>query len=171
MLVILISFAYGFGFALNRVGLPPMVGFLVAGFAYNIAGFSPPAGLDLVSDLGITLLLFSIGLKLDVKGLLKPEIWGGTTAQMLVSTLVICGALFLGQQALQSQLLDLTWPALVVLGFALAFSSTVYAVKVLEGKGDMTALYGMIAISILIMQDLFAVVFLSLSTDKVPSIW
>ncbi len=170
MLVILISFAYAFGFALTRIGLPPMVGFLVAGFAYNIAGFSPPAGLELVSDLGITLLLFSIGLKLDVKGLLKPEIWGSATAQMLFSTLVICGALFLGQQALQSELLDLSWPALAVLGFALAFSSTVYAVKVLEDKGDMTTLYGRIAIGILIMQDLFAVVFLSLSTDKVPSI-
>ena len=171
MLVILISFAYAFGFVLTRIGLPPMVGFLVAGFAYNIAGFSPPAGLDLVSDLGITLLLFSIGLKLDVKGLLKPEIWGSATAQMLVSTLVICGALLLGQAALQSPLLDLSWHALAVLGFALAFSSTVFAVKVLEDKGDMTALYGRIAIGILIMQDLFAVVFLSLSADKTPSIW
>ncbi len=171
MLVILISFAYGFGFALTRIGLPPMVGFLLAGFAYNMAGFSPPAGLDLVSDLGITLLLFSIGLKLDVKGLLKPEIWASATSQMLITTLVICGALFLGQQALQSPLLDLSWPALLVLGFALAFSSTVYAVKVLEDKGDMTALYGRIAIGILIMQDLFAVLFLSVSSGKLPSIW
>ena len=171
MLVILISFAYGFGFALTRIGLPPMVGFLLAGFAYNMGGFSPPAGLDLVSDLGITLLLFSIGLKLDVKGLLKPEIWASATAQMLITTLVICGVLFLGQQALQSPLLDLSWPALLVLGFALAFSSTVYAVKVLEDKGDMTALYGRIAIGILIMQDLFAVLFLSVSSGKLPSIW
>ena len=171
MLVILISFAYAFGFALTRIGLPPMVGFLVAGFAYNLAGFSTPTGLDLVSDLGITLLLFSIGLKLDVKGLLKPEIWGSATAQMLISTLVICGALLLGQTVLQSPLLDLSWQALAVLGFALAFSSTVFAVKVLEDKGDMTALYGRIAIGILIMQDLFAVVFLSLSAGKTPSIW
>ena len=171
MLVLLISFAYAFGFALTRIGLPPMVGFLVAGFAYNIAGFSPPTGLDLVSDLGITLLLFSIGLKLDVKGLLKPEIWGSATAQMLITTLIFCGALLLGQTVLPSQLLDLSWHALAVLSFALAFSSTVYAVKVLENKGDMTALYGKIAVGILIMQDLFAVVFLSLTTDKTPELW
>ena len=43
MLVILISFA--FGLLLSRVGLPPMVGFLVAGFAFNMAGLMPPAGL------------------------------------------------------------------------------------------------------------------------------
>ena len=94
-----------------------MIGFLVAGLAYNMAGFTPPAGLDLVSDLCITLLQFSICLKLDVKGLLKPEIWGSATAQMLVSTLVICGALLLGQAAFQSPLLDLSWHALAVLGF------------------------------------------------------
>jgi predicted Kef-type K+ transport protein len=171
MLVILVSFAYGFGFILTRIGLPPMVGFLLAGFAYNLAGFSPPAGLDMVSNLGITLLLFSIGLKLDVKGLLKPEIWSSATAQMIVTTLVIGGILFLGRQALDTQLLDLSWQSLLVLGFALAFSSTVYAVKVLEDKGDMTAFYGRIAIGILIMQDLFAVLFLSVSSGKLPSVW
>ena len=171
MLVLLISFAFGFGFALTRIGLPPMVGFLLAGFVYNMAGFTPPAGLDVVSDLGITLLLFSIGLKLDVKGLLKAEIWASATAQMLISTGVICGALLLAQKLFPSPLLNFSWPALLVLGFALAFSSTVYAVKVLEDKGDMTALYGKIAIGILIMQDLFAVLFLSASAGKLPSIW
>jgi predicted Kef-type K+ transport protein len=171
MLVILISFAYGFGFALTRIGLPPMVGFLLAGFAYNMAGFSPPAGLDLVSDLGITMLLFSIGLKLDVKGLLKPEIWASATAQMLISTLAISAVLLAGQTLIPTPLLDLSWTALAILGFALAFSSTVYAVKVLEDKGDMFALYGKIAIGILIMQDLFAVLFLSASAGKIPSIW
>jgi predicted Kef-type K+ transport protein len=171
MLVLLISFAFGFGFALTRIGLPPMVGFLLAGFVYNMAGFTPPAGLDLVSDLGITLLLFSIGLKLDVKGLVKAEIWASATVQMLLSTVIIFGALFLGRQLFSSPLLDLSWPALLVLGFALSFSSTVYAVKVLEDKGDMTAFYGKIAIGILIMQDLFAVLFLSASAGKLPKIW
>jgi predicted Kef-type K+ transport protein len=171
MLVILVSFAYGFGFVLTRIGLPPMVGFLLAGFAYNIAGFAPPAGLELISNLGITLLLFSIGLKLDVKGLLKSEIWGSATAQMGLTTLILWGALFLGRNYLETPLLDLSWQALLVLGFALSFSSTVYAVKVLEDKGDLSAFYGRIAIGILIMQDLFAVLFLSVSTGKLPSIW
>jgi len=171
MLVILISFAYGFGFALTRIGLPPMVGFLLAGFAYNLAGFSQPPGLELVSDLGITMLLFSIGLKLDIKGLLKAEIWASATAQMLVSTILTCALLLAGQHILGISILDFSWPALLLLGFALSFSSTVYAVKVLEDKGDMSALYGKIAIGILIMQDLFAVLFLSVSAGKVPSIW
>jgi hypothetical protein len=53
MLVILVSFAFGFGLALSQVGLPPMVGFLVAGFAFNMAGLAKPQGLDLVADLGV----------------------------------------------------------------------------------------------------------------------
>jgi predicted Kef-type K+ transport protein len=171
MLVILISFAYAFGLVLSRIGLPPMVGFLVAGFVYNIAGLSPPSGLDLVADLGITLLLFSIGLKLDVRGLLKAEIWASATAQMAVTTGFICGVLLLVQTWFSSPLLDLPLHAMIILGFALSFSSTVFAVKVLEEKGDMTALYGKIAIGILIMQDLFAVVYLSGSEGKIPSIW
>jgi predicted Kef-type K+ transport protein len=171
MLVILVSFAYGFGLALTRVGLPPMVGFLLAGFAFNLAGLTPPSGLDLVADLGVTLLLFSIGLKLDIKGLLKPEIWASTTAQMGLTTAFYFAILSLGQNLLSSPLFEMTWGTMLVLSFALAFSSTVFAVKVLEEKGDMTALYGKIAIGILVMQDLFAVLYLSGTAGKLPSIW
>ncbi len=171
MLVILISFAFAFGLALSRFGLPPMVGFLLAGFAYNMVGFQPPQGLDLVADLGITMLLFSIGLKLDVRGLLKPEIWAGATSQLILTTAFMCGVLFLGQSLLSSPLLGMSWPSILILGFALSFSSTVYAVKMLEEKGDLAAFYGRIAIGILIMQDLFAVIFLSVSEGKLPSIW
>jgi predicted Kef-type K+ transport protein len=171
MLVILVSFAFGFGMALARLGLPPMVGFLVAGFAFNMAGLAKPSGLDLVADLGITLLLFSIGLKLDIRGLLKAEIWVSTTAQMLITTAVMSGVLLLGQHLFPIPLMEMSLSTVLVLGFALAFSSTVFAVKVLEEKGDLTAFYGRIAIGILVMQDLFAVVFLSVSAGKLPSIW
>lgn len=170
MLVILVSFAFGFGLALARIGLPPMVGFLLAGFAFNMAGLAKPPGLELVADLGITLLLFSIGLKLDLRGLLKAEVLGGATAQMLVTTAVMSGALLAGRHLFSTQLMEMSWQTILVLGFALAFSSTVFAVKVLEEKGDMTAFYGRVAIGILIMQDLFAVLFLSVSAGKLPKI-
>ena len=171
MLVILVSFAFGFGLALSRIGLPPMVGFLVAGFVFNMVGLEKPQGLDLVSDLGITLLLFSIGLKLDVRGLLKAEIWVSATAQMLLTTGLIVGILMLGQQLIPVALMTMSWQTMLVLAFALAFSSTVFAVKVLEEKGDLTAFYGRVAIGILVMQDLFAVLFLSISAGKMPEIW
>ena len=59
----------------------------------------------------------------------------------------------------------------LVIGFALSFSSTVFAVKVLEDRSEMSALYGRIAIGILVMQDIFAVAYLTISTGKIPSPW
>jgi len=171
MLVILISFAFSFGLLLTRIGLPPMVGFLVAGFVYNMAGLLPPDGLNLVADIGITLLLFSIGLKLDVKGLLKAEIWASATVQMIATTIFMSGVLIAGKYLFDVEFMQMSLQTILILGFALAFSSTVFAVKVLEEKGDLTAFYGRIAIGILIMQDLFAVLFLSISAGKIPTVW
>lgn len=57
---------------------------------------------------------------------------------------------------------------MLLLGFALSFSSTVFAVKSLQEKGEMNATYGTIAIGILVMQDIFAVLFLTISTGKIP---
>lgn len=171
MLIILVSFAFGFGLLLGRLGLPPMVGFLIAGFAYSFAGLAYPAGLDYMSDIGIKLLLFSIGLKLDLKGLFKPEIWASATMHIILSSAFITGSLMLGKYYFTTSLLDVPWQTLLVLGFALSFSSTVFAVKVLEEKGDMAAFYGRIAIGILIMQDIFAVIFLSVAEGKIPSYW
>ncbi|MCK5697616.1 MAG: cation:proton antiporter, partial [Gammaproteobacteria bacterium] len=51
------------------------------------------------------------------------------------------------------------------------FSSTVFAVKVLEGKNEMDAFYAQLAIGILIIQDIFAVIFLTASMGKIPSAW
>jgi predicted Kef-type K+ transport protein len=171
MLVTLVGFAFVFGLLLSRIGLPPMVGFLAAGFAFNLAGFEAPEGLDLIANLGVTLLLFSIGLKLDLKGLAKAEIWGSSVLHVVASTALFALTLWIGQQWFDSPLLQLSPLAIVVLAFALSFSSTVFAVKVLEEKGDMTVLYGKIAIGILVMQDIFAVVFLAVSEGKYPTLW
>jgi len=59
----------------------------------------------------------------------------------------------------------------LLVGFALSFSSTVFAVKALEPRGEMGALHGQIAIGILVVQDIAAVVFLALSSAKLPSAW
>jgi predicted Kef-type K+ transport protein len=78
--------------------------------------------------------------------------------------------IILGKYLFSTPLFDLSLVATVVLAFGLSFSSTVFAVKVLEDKGDMSALYGKVAIGILVMQDIFAVIFLAVSEGKYPSI-
>jgi len=59
----------------------------------------------------------------------------------------------------------------LLIAFALSFSSTVFAVKVLEENGEMGAMHGRVAIGILIMEDLFAVIFLAIAAGKIPTLW
>ena len=72
------------------------MGFLTAGFAYNFAGLEVPAGLQTIADLGVTLLLFSIGLKLKLKDLATAEVWGTSVAHILASTLLFFIVIFVG---------------------------------------------------------------------------
>merc|ERR1711991_579323 len=109
-----------------------MVGFLVAGFVYNFMGFQAPDSLQAVADLGVTLLLFSIGLKLKIEDLATAEVWGTSVIHLICSTAFFSGVILVGQQLFDTAILDLSLFAIVVIAFGLSFSSTVYAVKVLE---------------------------------------
>ena len=59
----------------------------------------------------------------------------------------------------------------LLLAFILSFSSTVFAVKILEDRAEMASFHGRVAIGILIMQDLLAVIFLAASRGQLPSPW
>jgi len=171
MVAILITVAFLAGMIVKRMGLPPMVGFLVAGFALRGAGFESPENLPNVANFGVTLLLFTIGLKLEVRTLLRPEVWVGTTAHMAASSIFFAG-LALGLGALGLPLFDeLSIKTALILGFALSFSSTVFAAKAFEDRAELITRHAAAAIGILIMQDIIAVVFLTISKGETPSIW
>jgi predicted Kef-type K+ transport protein len=168
---VLLGVAFLMGFGASRIGLPPLAGFLVAGFVLHALGLEGGAPLARVSDLGITLLLFTIGLKLDLATLLRREVWATTLVHATATTIGI-GAALLGLGALGIPLVARLDPATaLLLGFAFCFSSTVFAVKVLEEKGETGARHGVTAVGILIVQDLMAVIFLVLLGGKLPSVW
>lgn len=169
--VIWISLAFVMGLLSRSVGLPPLVGFLATGFLLNAQGMASGQMLEKLSDVGITLLLFIVGLKLNLQTLGKPHVWGVAGLHMTIVVLTfglgiyamaLAGGAFVSGLDLQRSLL---------IAFALSFSSTVFAAKVLEAKGEMSALHGRIAIGILIIQDLAAVAFLAISIAKWPSFW
>lgn len=151
--------------------LPPLVGFLAAGFALGAAGAPTLPYLEPIADLGVVLLLFAIGLKLDVRTLLRREIWLTTVVHLAISVAIGLG--FLGLLAVIGFgfVADESLSALALVGFALSFSSTVFVVKVLDDRSDTTSLYGRIAVGVLVMQDVAAVIFLSLSSGHAPSPW
>ncbi|MCO4784359.1 MAG: cation:proton antiporter [Marinomonas atlantica] len=166
-----ILFAFICGLAVKLVNLPPLIGFLAAGFILNFMQVQPSSVLEHLSDLGITLMLFCIGLKLHVKDLLKREVWASTLGHMGAWTILLIGLVsLLGLAGLQAfEVLSLRTAALI--GFALSFSSTVCIVKLLEDAGEMKTRHGQLALGILVMQDIVAVVFLVLATGQVPSLW
>jgi glutathione-regulated potassium-efflux system ancillary protein KefC len=164
-----VGFAFGMGLFARSLGLPPLVGFLLCGFILVGLDYQSSIGLQQIADIGVTLLLFVIGLKLNVKRLLKPSIWGVAGLHMVMLTLL--GAAFVGGLGVVglSTFTGLDLKASLLIGFALSFSSTVFAVKVFEESGEMDSTHGKISIGILIMQDLFAVIFMTLSAGKIPS--
>lgn len=168
--LVIIAVAFFSGFLMLRCQMPPLVGFLIAGFALHAAGYTTTPLIQSLADLGVTLLLFTIGLKLDVKSLLNKEIWFGATlhnvATTALFTLCLLGVKAMGLSAFSALNLN----DIVLIAFALSFSSTVFAIKALQEKGEWNATYGTLAIGILIMQDIFAVIFLTIASGKVPGV-
>ena len=74
-----VSMAFLLGLCARVAGLPPLVGFLATGFALNALGIVGGDTLQKISDVGVTLLLFTVGLKLELKTLFKPHVWAVTT--------------------------------------------------------------------------------------------
>ncbi|MAZ69088.1 cation:proton antiporter family protein [Porticoccus sp.] len=167
--VITISFAFFFGLAVRQIGLPPLVGFLAAGFAINI--FGPPLGLPAytgetlhhVAHLGVLMLLFTVGLKLKLEQIAQPQVVGGALLHFAISTAVFLPGLKL--------FMGLDWNSALLLAIALSFSSTVLAAKLLETKRELGAFHGRTAIGILIVQDIIALVVLAVWSGQTPNIW
>ena len=163
--------AFALGFAARQIGLPPLVGYLVAGFAIKASGVECGALIVELADVGVLLLLFTIGLKLKLRNLIRPEVWAGASIHMLIIVILFGTGIFLLATAGLSKFAGLDFNRCLLIAFALSFSSTVFAVKILEEKGEMSSLHGRVAIGILIIQDVIAVVFLTASTGKLPSPW
>ncbi len=158
------------GVMASAIRLPPLVGFLVAGFALHGLGVQAPPNLDTIADLGVTLLLFTIGLQFDARVLIRKEVWVATSAHLMVGTLIGTGLMGL-LATIGLTMVGNGWQTWAILGFALTFSSTVLCVKVLQERNDDTTMYGQISIAILLMQDVAAVLFMEFSLGKWPSLW
>jgi predicted Kef-type K+ transport protein len=170
MEISIVVLAFVFGFLAKQVNLPPLVGFLTAGFVLNYFDVEATDRLHQLSEVGIILLLFSIGLKVQLKKLFEPQVWGVATLHMLC-VIILFGLGIFGLSLMGFGYFgDLDFSTSMLLAFALSFSSTVFAVKILEEKGDLGAKHGRLAIGILIMQDLFAVIFITISKGELPSI-
>jgi glutathione-regulated potassium-efflux system ancillary protein KefC len=166
-----IFFAFLCGLGVKLIHLPPLVGYLIAGFLLNAFGLEPSANLETLANIGITLMLFTIGLKLNVASLLKPEVYVSTFSVTTIWILVVAALLFVLKLVAVPYFADLSSSGMLLLAFGLSFSSTVCVVKVLEENGEMQTRHGKMALAILVLQDIIAVVFLVVASGKHPSLF
>ena len=140
-----------------RLGLPSVLGYLVAGVALGPGGFgalTDGVGIDQFAELGVVFLLFMLGLEFSFSRIfeLRRLIFGIGLAQVIVVTgLVSIGA---------SVLIGLQPLAAILLGGAVAMSSTALCLKQLSDQHELAARHGRIAVAVLLFQDLTAAVFL-----------
>ena len=160
MLTAWIGGALLLGLFAGRVGLPPLVGFLVAGFMLGALGVEPSLLLSELAEAGVLLLLFAVGLKLRLKTLFRFEVWGAAVAHLALVFVVVLVVL---------QTVGVGSGAAVTLALAAGFSSTVFAAKVLEAQRELRAVHGRVAVGILIVQDLVAVGALAALSIETPS--
>ncbi|MGC3960156.1 MAG: cation:proton antiporter [Verrucomicrobiota bacterium] len=152
------TLAFPFGYIAQRLRLPPLVGYLMAGVALGrfVPGFVADTALTgQLAEIGVMLLMFGVGLHFstgDLMAVRKIAI-PGAIAQILIATGIGIG-------------LAMSWGwsfgAGLVLGLSLSVASTVVLLKALEERNGVTTPNGRIAVGWLVVEDLFMVLILVL---------
>jgi CPA2 family monovalent cation:H+ antiporter-2 len=158
--------AFAFGLVAQRLRLPPIVGYLLAGIA--IGPFTPGFEGDTeiapqLAEIGVVLLMFGVGIHFSVKDLVSvsPVALPGAVAQTATATMITI---------VLTMLWGWSFGEGLVLGLAISVASTVVLLRALETRGSLTASEGRIAVGWLIVEDLFTVLVLVLLPAAAPSL-
>ncbi|WP_180105927.1 MULTISPECIES: monovalent cation:proton antiporter-2 (CPA2) family protein [unclassified Acinetobacter] len=139
---------------LKRFGIATVLGYLFTGIllgpdVFNIAG--DPQAIQDLAEFGVILLMFLIGLELRPQRLwsMRSSIFGMGSLQVGLTGLVLAlGSFFALQQGIAAS---------IVIGFALALSSTAFVLQMLSEKQQLNTTYGQQSFSILLFQDMAAI--------------
>lgn len=152
-IVIVMGIALPIILLFQKLKIPSIIGFLIAGIIVGPSAFnllSSHHEVELLSEIGIIFLLFIIGIELSFKGLIS--IW---------KTVFIGGGLQVGVTILVTALvamgLGLPVNQAVFLGFLISLSSTAIVLKILNDRNEIKSTHGRMALGILIFQDIIVV--------------
>lgn len=153
---ILIGIATAVAFLMRMLRQPLIIGhiltgFIIGRFALNL--FGEIETFKLFSELGISFLLFSVGLTLNPRVL---KDYGLVSVATGFGQVLLTGSM----GVIICMVLGFDWITSLYVGIALAFSSTVIVMKLLSDKGDLDKLYVKVSIGSLLLQDLIAIVLL-----------
>jgi Kef-type K+ transport system membrane component KefB len=154
-----------FAFVAKFTRQPLILGYIAAGVAIGPTeglGWITPHDIEPIAELGLILLLFMIGLEIDLKKLRQA---GTRLATAGVTQFLICAALGLLVAPLLGFPLGNGSFAAVYFSVAMALSSTMIVVKLLYDKSELDTVPGRITLGILVFQDIWAILFLALQPD------
>ena len=139
---------------------PLLLAYLVAGFAIGPHGLRwviNPESIQTISEIGLILLLFLIGLEMDLKKMLGSGRVILVTAVAQILGCIALGWLFFGWLGPARD-----WLEGFYLAVAAAMSSTIIIIKVLHDKHELETLVGRVTVGVLVLQDLFVILFLAI---------
>ncbi|KXS56846.1 MAG: hypothetical protein AMR96_00220 [Candidatus Adiutrix intracellularis] len=152
-IIILLALAVALIYIGLRLNMPTIVGFLVTGILVGPDGLgliNDPYQVEDLSEIGVVLLLFTIGLEFSIQSLIKIKrivLLGGSLQMLLCILFVYPLALLLGFK----------WNTSLLFGFLFSLSSTAIVLKLLQEKGEMDSQHGRSILGVLIFQDLAVV--------------
>ena len=143
----------------SRIGVPSIVGYILAGIVIGPAGLdliAENAALSSIGEIGVVLLLFALGLEFSFEKLvrLRKHVFGLGAVQVAVTTITV--------SLIASLIFDLAPVPAILIGGAVAMSSTAMCLKVLASANALGSAQGRLSIAVLLFQDLAAVAFLLL---------
>ena len=146
-------------FALGRLRIPSIVGFLIAGVILGPHGFQfikDVHEVELFAEIGVILLMFTIGLEFSLRNLmmLRTHVLGSGTIQVILTVIAVAiMSYFCLNQRVNAALFD---------GFLIALSSTAIVMKILMDRAEINSPHGRTSVGILLFQDLCVVPFMLL---------
>lgn len=149
LLVVLLA-SVPIAFIFHRLRLPTIVGFMITGVVigpYGIGFIRDPEAINVLAEIGVALLLFTIGLEFSLRRILdmkRQVLLGGALQVFLTIVLVLVIARLLGRPFSQA----------IFFGFLFALSSTAIVLKTYVDRAEIDAPHGRAAVGILLFQDL-----------------
>ena len=152
-IVIIFGLSIGILFICHRLRVPTIVGFLLAGILagpYGLGLVKAVHEVEILAEIGVVLLLFTIGIEFSLQRLLqikKSVLTGGSIQVLLTFFVAFVIARQLGQPVGNS----------IFIGFLISLSSTAIVLKLLQERGEVDSPHGRTALGILIFQDIIIV--------------
>ncbi len=152
-IVIIFALSTFVNFLFTKIKVPAIVGYLLTGIVagpHLLAIIHSPHEIEVIAEIGVVLLLFTIGLEFSLKHLLRIRriVFFGGFLQLSFTALIT---------TFISRMYGLNWNTALFIGFLTALSSTAVVLKLLQERSEITSNYGRTVVGILIFQDIILI--------------